>query len=188
MQELARWLERAAKGEEAAYRELFRHYRPLVARLAGGFSSLDRDEVEDVVQETFARAFKSLAGLREPAAFDAWLLSIARNRARSLVQGKQSQARGRDALEHETAEASPAIPAGLRVEREAQLVRALIAQLPDGAEKRTVEMFYVEGTLTTREIAEHLGVGKSAVTMRLERFRAKVKVELLRRIAAAQWE
>lgn len=188
MQELARWLERAATGEEAAYRELFRHYRPLVARLAGGFSSLDRDEVEDVVQETFARAFKSLSGLREPAAFDAWLLSIARNRARSLVQGKQSLARNRDALAHESDEASPAIPAGLQIEREAGLVREFIAALPEGAEKRTVQLFYVEGVLTTREIAEQLGVGKSAVTMRLERFRAKVKVELLRRLTAARWE
>jgi RNA polymerase sigma-70 factor (ECF subfamily) len=188
MQELARWLERAAKGEEAAYRELFRHYRPLVARLAGGFASLDRDEVEDVVQETFTRAFKSLGALREPAAFDGWLFSIARNRARSLVQGKQSAARNRDALAHETDETSPAIPLGLQVEREAAMVRELIAQLPEGAEKRTVQLFYVEGALTTREIAEQLGVGKSAVTMRLERFRAKVKVELLRRVAAARWE
>ena len=188
MQELARWLERAARGEEAAYRELYRHYRPLVARLAGGFAALDQDEVEDVVQESFARAFKSLSGLREPAAFDAWLLSIARNRARSLVQGKASVAKSREALARESLEATPAIPAGLRVEREASIIRSFIAELPEGAEKNTVQLFYVEGVLTTREIAERLGVGKSAVTMRLERFRAKVKVELLRRIAAARWE
>ena len=41
---------------------------------------------------------------------------------------------------------------------------------------------------SNREIAQQLGVGKSAVTMRLERFRAKVKRELLRRLLAAQWE
>ena len=188
MQELARWLERAARGEEAAFRELYRHYRPLVARLAGGFASLDRDEVEDVVQEAFARAFKSLAGLRDPAAFDGWLFSIARNRARSLLQQKSSLARNHEALAKETPEVTAAIPPGLQLEREAALVRDFIAALPDGPEKRTVEMFYVEGALSTREIAERLGVGKSAVTMRLERFRIRVKVELVRRLVAARWE
>ncbi|MHB8879429.1 MAG: RNA polymerase sigma factor, partial [Myxococcaceae bacterium] len=161
---------------------------PLVARLAGGFVSLDRDEVEDVVQDSFTRAFKSLGGLRDPAAFDGWLFSIARNRARSLVQNKTSLARNNEALANEAVEATPAMPPGLQLEREAALVRDFIAALPEGAEKRTVEMFYVEGALTTREIAEALGVGKSAVTMRLERFRARVKLELVRRLIAARWE
>jgi len=44
-------------------------------------------------------------------------------------------------------------------------------------------LFYLEGTLSAREIAARMGVGKSAVTMRLERFRAKVKAQLSERLA-----
>ena len=40
--------------------------------------------------------------------------------------------------------------------------------------------------LSAREIAERLGLGKSAVTMRLERFRARIKRELLARLLAAE--
>ena len=42
-------------------------------------------------------------------------------------------------------------------------------------EPETVHVFYVEGTLSAGEIAGRLGVGKSAITMRQERFRARVK-------------
>ena len=49
-----------------------------------------------------------------------------------------------------------------------------------------VELFYVEGQLSAREIADKLGVGKSAITMRLERFRARVKRELTLRVLAGK--
>ncbi|HET9452097.1 MAG TPA: RNA polymerase subunit sigma, partial [Aggregicoccus sp.] len=49
-------------------------------------------------------------------------------------------------------------------------------------------LFYVEGELSAREIAEQLGLGKSAITMRLERFRARVKRELLGRLLASEME
>ncbi|AKF86584.1 hypothetical protein MFUL124B02_29640 [Myxococcus fulvus 124B02] len=45
-----------------------------------------------------------------------------------------------------------------------------------------------KGSVSAREIAEQMGVGKSAVTMRLERFRGRIKRELLRRVLAGRWE
>jgi RNA polymerase sigma-70 factor (ECF subfamily) len=60
-------------------------------------------------------------------------------------------------------------------------VRDVIEGLREGPEKETVRLFYLEGTLSAREIAQRMGVGKSAVTMRLERFRAKVKKQLIAR-------
>jgi RNA polymerase sigma-70 factor (ECF subfamily) len=67
-------------------------------------------------------------------------------------------------------------------------VRRVIASLPEGAEKETVQLFYVEGKLSAREIADRLGVGKSAITMRLERFRAKVKKRVLAEVARLRGE
>jgi RNA polymerase sigma-70 factor (ECF subfamily) len=188
MEDLAPLLSRAARGEQEAYREIYRRFRPLLVRLASGFAALDADEVEDVVQESFVRAFRALPKLRASGAFEPWLLSIARNRAMTTMAHKSTGSRLRAQLSQETELETPALPTALRLERETGLVREMIAELPEGAGKRTVELFYIEGRLTAREIAEQLGVGKSAVTMRLERFRAKVKRELLRRLLAAQWE
>jgi len=74
--------------------------------------------------------------------------------------------------------------------REAELavVRRIIEELPEGAEKETVRLFYLEGELSAREIAQRLGVGKSAITMRLERFRAKVKRRILAEVATLRGE
>lgn len=188
MTELVEVVDQAARGEEAAQRELYRRFRPAVVRLAGGFMALDPDEVEDVVQETFIRAFQSLPRLRDLASFRPWLFSIARNRARSRLENRGLQDRLREQLAFEAPDALPHFPSALQSEREEQVVRQLIDELPEGPEKQTVHLFYVEGDLSAREIAERLGVGKSAVTMRLERFRSRVKRELLRRVLAVQRE
>jgi len=156
--------------------------------LVAGFAQLDPDEVEDVVQETFVRAFRALPRLKEVGAFESWLLAIARNRARTRLERKASLRRLEEDIADPDPEQVPPLPPSLQLERDIEVVRQLIAGLPEGEEKRTVHLFYVEGELSAREIAEQLGVGKSAVTMRLERFRGRIKRELLRRVLAGRWE
>jgi RNA polymerase sigma-70 factor (ECF subfamily) len=189
MDEVAGWLERAAKGDEDAYRELYRAFAPAVRRVLGTFPALEQADVEDALQETFVRAFKHIGRLREPKAFQGWLFTIARNRALTRLERSQHRQRTEELLEAELkGTASPAFPEALVVERDTEVVRELISELPEGPERTTVELFYLQGELSAREIAERMGVGKSAVTMRLERFRAKVKRELLRRILARRME
>lgn len=182
MEELARSLARARAGDEAAYRELYRRYRPAVVRLLGAFGALDADDVEDVVQESFVRAFKALPGLENPRAFEPWLLTIARNRALTSTARKESARQVRAQLGAEATPTCELVPEALQRELEAGVVRRLIDELPQGPERETAQLFYVEGGWTARQIADREGVGKSAVTMRLERFRTRVKKELLRRL------
>jgi RNA polymerase sigma-70 factor (ECF subfamily) len=183
-QEDAEHVGRAVRGDAAAHRALYDKYRPACARVARGFAELDRDDVDDVVQEAFVRAFQNLASLKEPARFGPWLLTIARNRALTRLARRKSAQDAADGLQRETEAHEPAAePADPGADAEIEIVRKLIADLPDGPEKETVHLFYVEGKLSAREIAERLGVGKSAVTMRLERFRAKVKKKVLAEVA-----
>jgi len=170
----------------AATEELYRRYRPAVCRLAASFSELDADEAEDVVQEAFVRAFRALGSLKDRERFAAWLFTIARNRARSYLSARATHTK---AAEDATREAHlledhvPAASHALEKEAELRAVREVIDALREGPEKETVRLFYLEGTLSAREIASRMGVGKSAVTMRLERFRAKVKAQLAERLA-----
>jgi RNA polymerase sigma-70 factor (ECF subfamily) len=169
----------------AAQDELFRRYLPAVSRVVQSFTELDADECDDVVQEAFVRAFRALPSLKDRARFSAWLFTIARNRARSHLSARHSH---RTAAEEATREArlvEDHVPAASQVmEKEAELraVREVIDGLREGPEKETVRLFYLEGTLSAREIAERMGVGKSAVTMRLERFRARVRAQLTERL------
>lgn len=189
MEDLARTVERAVRGDEVACRELYRQFRPAVLRLARSFAWLDEDEVEDVVQESFARAFRHLRSLKRPAAFEPWLLTIVRNRALTYAERRSMARRALKEMQLEPLEvAVPIRPPSVQLEADVALVRRFIDELPEGPEKETVRLFYLEGELSARELAERLGVGKSAITMRLERFRARVKKELLRRLLAARWE
>ena len=181
---VARALAAGLRGKLAA-EELYRRYRPAVSRLACSFSELDADEAEDVVQEAFVRAFRALGSLKDRERFAAWLFTIARNRARSYLTSRSTHVK---AAEEATREAQlledhvPAASHALEKEAELRAVREVIDGLREGPEKETVRLFYLEGTLSAREIASRMGVGKSAVTMRLERFRAKVKAQLYERL------
>ena len=156
--------------------------------MAQSFVTLGPAEVEDVVQDTFVRAFKELPRLRHPQAFSRWLVTIARHHALALSRGARTREQVAEGLTHELEPATPALPPALALERRAAVVRSLIEALPEGPEKQTAQLFYVEGDLSAREIAERLGLGKSAITMRLERFRARVKRELLGRLLATELE
>src|SRR5436853_989630 len=170
---------------KAAEEELFRRYRPAVSRLAASFSELDPDEADDVVQEAFVRAFRALASLKDPDRFSAWLFTIARNRARSYLSARSTHDKAAEEACREAGLAEGcALAANEQLEKEAELraVREVIDGLREGPEKETVRLFYLDGTLSAREIAQRMGVGKSAVTMRLERFRARVRRELCEKL------
>jgi RNA polymerase sigma-70 factor, ECF subfamily len=181
---VARAIAGGSRGKTAE-EELYRRYRPAVSRLAASFSELDHDESDDVVQEAFVRAFRAMGSLKDQDRFAAWLFTIARNRARSYLT---SRATHHKAAEDATREAQlledhvPAASHALEKEAELRAVREVIDGLREGPEKETVRLFYLDGTLSAREIAARMGVGKSAVTMRLERFRAKVKAQLCERL------
>jgi RNA polymerase sigma-70 factor, ECF subfamily len=186
----ARLVAEAIRGLRPAFRALYDRHRPMLVRMVRGFADLDRDDVDDVVQESFVRAFHHLAGLKERARFGPWLLTIARNRCFSRLSRRKAAEQLADDLGRETEAISETLSGLPEVGADAELevVRRIIAELPEGAEKETVQLFYVEGTLSAREIAERLGVGKSAITMRLERFRAKVKKRLLAEVAKLRGE
>jgi RNA polymerase sigma-70 factor (ECF subfamily) len=170
---------------KVAEEELYRRYRGPVARLARSFSELDLDEAEDVTQEAFVRAFRALGSLKDRERFAAWLFTIARNRARSYLSARAAHGRAAEEATRESRMVCDYVPAASdQVEKEAELraVREVIDGLREGPEKETVRLFYLEGTLSAREIAQRMGVGKSAVTMRLERFRARVRRELCEKL------
>lgn len=189
-QEDAEQVAAALRGDPRAFRALYDRYRPAAWRVARGFADFDGDDVDDVVQETFVRAFRGLSKLKEPARFGPWLLTIARNRALSRLARRKAGNELAEGLSREAEVAATEeqpVP-GLDTGAELEAVRRLIAELPEGPEKETVRLFYVDGALSAREIAERLGVGKSAITMRLERFRAKVKRRVLAEVARLRGE
>lgn len=70
---------RARDGEEAAFAVLVDRYGSMVMSLAYA-STLNESDAEDVAQEAFLAAWRSLPGFRGDASFSSWLYGLARSR------------------------------------------------------------------------------------------------------------
>ena len=80
----------AMNGDDAAYGELVRRRQAAIRQL---FRRLTRDPAlaDDLAQQTFVHAWKSIRSLRSPAAFGAWLRKLAVNCWLQQVRIKQHE-------------------------------------------------------------------------------------------------
>jgi RNA polymerase sigma-70 factor, ECF subfamily len=86
------------EGDDVAVRELVRSTQSAVWRLCNVLGS--PGEEDDLVQDTYLRALRSLHSYRGDAPVTAWLLSIARRVCADHVRGRVRQRRLFDALAH----------------------------------------------------------------------------------------
>lgn len=114
-------------GSELAAAALVARHGGAIARFLYS-SGADRGDIEDLVQETFFRAFRSLASWRGEAGLRGWLCSIAANALRDSAR----RTGGRRMLSLEDHDvAAPGNPAAeLVMQDTAEQLRRGIAQLP----------------------------------------------------------
>lgn len=90
-QEIQAYLLKAREGDKQAFRHLVDFLMPRLYAVIYGMIS-DNDEVYDILQDTFIKAYRSLPGLRKPEAFTGWMTRIAVNTARSRLSRKREYA------------------------------------------------------------------------------------------------
>jgi RNA polymerase sigma-70 factor, ECF subfamily len=75
---------RVLAGEVAAFEAIVRRWQKPLVNLAYRFCR-DRSRAEDMAQEAFLRAYRSLSSWRKEAAFSTWLVALATNLYRSEI-------------------------------------------------------------------------------------------------------
>src|SRR5207248_8685405 len=83
-------LARAQQGDNEAFRALVERHSRSVFRLAFRMTGNEQD-AEDVVQESFLRAYRQLARFESRANFGTWLYRIVANCSVDLMRAKQSR-------------------------------------------------------------------------------------------------
>lgn len=162
-------VEAARRGDEEAFARLVRLRRGLVVALLAA-RVRRRDEVDDLAQEVFLRAWRRLSGLREPGKFAGWLARIAVNAA--LDHRRRAAVRPLSSSLDEENAAEPV--AGGPAEDHALLVGEDFARVLDALEgldprsRAAVVLRYREG-LAVKEVAARLGDSPAATAMRLTR-------------------
>ncbi len=77
-------VERVQQGDKSAFDLLVRKYQHKVAKVIARYIR-DHDEVQDVSQEAFIKAYRALANFRGDSAFYTWLYRIAINTAKNYI-------------------------------------------------------------------------------------------------------
>ena len=153
-------------GDPARFADLVLRHERTVRAVA--FAVLgDHHAALDAAQEAFFQAFRSLATLRDGAAFGGWVQSIARNQALRDVR-RRVKVRSLDGAAEPACE--PPVPL------DADLARRLVdfvAQLPEH-EQSVVTLYYFEGH-DVRAISEIIGCPVGTVTTRLSRARERLR-------------
>jgi RNA polymerase sigma-70 factor (ECF subfamily) len=157
-------IERVLAGDDTAFAAIIARYRDRYARFALHMLGSPLD-AEEVLQDTFVRAYRSLGRCTDRSRFDSWLFSILINRCRTA--GARRLRRERTVVNDPDAllMASEEHPAEQDAWREE--IRHALTQLPTD-QREAFLLKYVE-ELSYEEIAALTGVGVSALKMRVKR-------------------
>jgi len=169
-------LEKAKAGDQAALSRAFeKHQRRLAVLVYFKLSPRAREfsEVEDVVQETYLRAFRDIGRFtyQSPGSFLRWLSSIADHVIIDRVRHRNRARRAGEEVPFRSASnpagpepADTRTPSRLFAQQEAvERLLARLSALPEDY-RQAIVMAKIEG-LTTAEMAERLGKSREAVAL-----------------------
>jgi RNA polymerase sigma-70 factor (ECF subfamily) len=177
---------RAQAEDQGAFEELVRRHQHRVVAVAGGILR-QREDVEDIAQQVFVKAYFSLKRFDQRAAFSTWLYKITVNECWDLLRKRkvrplvyesdlsEDQARQFGAPE-ERSTPSPDISDTLEAR---QKVERLLECL-DERDKMMLILKEVEG-FAVEEIAEILDLNANTVKVRLFRARRRIVTEARKR-------
>ena len=177
-------LEALRSGDRAEFARLVDKYSPFVYRL--GLKMLNSpQDAEDVLQETFIKAYRHLQGFDGRARVSTWLFRIATNEALMLLRKKHPDTISvNEPWENELEDQEPlqivdwcCLPeAELMSEEARESLDRAVDSLP--ASLRVIFLLREIEGLSTRDTAEVLNLSEAAVKTRLSRARLKLREDL----------
>jgi RNA polymerase sigma-70 factor (ECF subfamily) len=172
-----RLLERAIRGDKAGLEYLVSTYQNMAYTIAIKIV-LNKEDAEEVVQDSFMKAFASLSNFRKASKFSTWLYRIVYNTAITRIGNKQiSAVELNDHFKNElyVGLENPQWNLIRHAERKKYVDLALCRL---SQEDRLIITLHYIGELTISEICAILTMKKSAIKMRLLRGRKQLETEL----------
>ena len=163
------------KGDHNAYALLVERYKSYVFTLTFRFTK-NREDAEEVSQDIFVKAYRSLADFKGTAKFSTWLYTIVNTTCITFLRKRRLDVKSLD--DEGTFEVADSQDSGFRanlVEQKSRLImvnRAIAMLNPDDAE--IITLFY-KNEQSLEEISQILGVEVNAAKVRLHRARTRLK-------------
>lgn len=165
-------------GEKAAYADLMKRHQRFVFTLALRFAK-NREDAEEIAQDCFIKAYRSLNTFRNTSKFSTWLYSIVYTTAMTFLRKKRLDVQSIDTevgllnVENHVSDLNSD-----DVEHKSKMVfvnRAIDQLLPDDA--AVITLFY-QGEQSLEEIGQALGMETNTVKVKLHRARHRLKEKI----------
>jgi len=176
----------AKNGDEQAFETLFKRHRQKILRVVMRYAHV-REDAEDIVQQSFQKAFVHLHKFEGKSSFSTWLTRIAINESLMLLRHGRGlrevsvddpgEAEG-NAASLEMPDSSPDPEASYLRRERAQILSETLGDLRPGMRK-AIELREL-AELSTEETAQRMGVSVAAVKGRLFHARKKLQEKLSR--------
>ena len=178
---------RAKNGDKEAFESLVRRHQGRVFAVAGGILR-NREDVEDIAQQVFLKAYFSLKRFDQRAAFSTWLYKITVNECWDLLRKRKVRPLVLEVdLSEEQArqyQAADEIADGRPDASERLAARERVEQLLECLEERDRSMLVLKEVqgFSVEEIAEVLELNANTVKVRLFRARQRIAESVRRRL------
>ncbi len=171
-----RLLSASLQGDREAFGMLVERYQSLACGIAYSMTG-NVAASEEVAQEAFLRAWRSLTQLRGPDHFRPWFVAIVRNLARSHLRKQTRRAELAGVDEPVEAVSGEATPDEAAMSRErAAIMWSALESVPKTYREPMV-LFYRQGR-NVKQVAEELDLSEKAVRQRLSRGRRLLRAEV----------
>ena len=176
-------LQQVLRGDQQAYAEIVKRYQNFVFTIALRYTP-NREDAEEISQDCFVKAYRSLSDFRGDSKFSTWLYTIVTTTCLTFLRKKKLDIRSLD--NEKVFEAADSIDSGMRANQVEQksrigMVNQAIAMLsPDDAS--IITLFY-KGEQSLEEIAAILNLESNTVKVRLHRARARLKDKMEKHFA-----
>ncbi|MEP2934921.1 MAG: sigma-70 family RNA polymerase sigma factor [Gilvibacter sp.] len=160
-------------GDANAFGELVGRYQDYVYTIVVRMIR-NKEEAQEIVQDTFVKAYQSLANYRGEAKFSSWLYTIAYRKTLDRIK-QQKRMVDSDTLDYcnegDLGDVTNALDFMMMEERKAVIKKAIESLAPDVA---AIITYYYYEELSVKEIVEITGLGADNIKVKLFRGRKKL--------------
>ena len=171
-------IKRILKGEQAIFAILVQRYQQYVFTLVHRFTD-NREDAEEISQDIFVKAYRSLADFRGDAKFSTWLYTVVRTSCITFLRKKKlaitSIDNERTAIQLENRESGFKANTIEQKSRHAMVNEAIRLLSPD--DSQLITLFY-KGEQSLEEIGKIMGLEPNTVKVKLHRARNRLKEKM----------
>lgn len=168
-------IDRAAKGDQKAFSELFNEYKVMVYRVVYKLLG-NSEETNDAVQQTFIELYKSLPGYAGKSKFTTWLYRIAVNVSIQFFRKRRTRDKNQPFNPEIYADTTTVSDHPLEKKELRKQIEEALASLH--IRKRTVVILHDIENRTMEEISDIIGVPVGTIKSRLFYGREELKKKL----------